>query len=84
MQSRIFDISLNQTTTQNLHLTKVSPACLFEYHVLSQADILLLIRMKDSLKEDSKEELYGEILKGIEKQQVVSEYLKCYRTLLNQ
>lgn len=67
MQERIFDIKLTPSITENYPLTKVSASSIFQYHTLSQHDLILLIKMKESLKEDIKAELYGEILLGVEK-----------------
>jgi hypothetical protein len=63
-------------------LAPVSAGTLFQYHLLSQDDLLLLVDMKEHLKEDSKAELYGEILSGIDRLANVREVMRCYLALL--
>lgn len=83
MQERIFDIRLPTSTTDRLRLSNVTAANIFQYHQLSQEDLLLLIDMKEYLKEDTKVDLYGEIFKGIDLLDNVKEVMNCYRALLN-
>lgn len=79
MQERIFDLRLPAPPADRPANAPVSAASLFQYHVLSQDDLLLLIDMKEYLKEDSKAELYREILEGIDRLTVVREVMHCYR-----
>ena len=44
---------------------------------------MLLIQMKNYLREEAKQELDREILSSIDKLQKVGDIMKCYRTLLN-
>ena len=83
MQERIFDIRLPSAALDRYRLSNVSAANIFQYHQLSQDDLLLLIEMKEYLKEDTKAELYGEIFKGIDLLTSVKEVMNCYRALLN-
>lgn len=82
MQERIFDLRLPAPSADRRPPAPVSAASLFQYHNLSQEDLLLLIDMKEHLKEDSKAELYGEILLGIDRLSNVREVLRCYKALL--
>lgn len=83
MQERIFDLRLPAPLAEHPANAPVSAASLFQYHVLSQDDLLLLIDMKEYLKEDSKAELYREILGGIDRLGTVREVMRCYRELLS-
>lgn len=83
MQERVFTLKVDPSTYQRASLTKVTAASLFRFHSLSEEDLLLLVEMKEYLKEDVKAELYGQILEGIEQLADVGEVMKCYRALLN-
>lgn len=83
MQERIFDIRLPTAAVDRYKLSNVTAANIFQYHQLSQDDLLLLIEMKEYLKEDTKVELYGEIFKGIDLLGQVKEVMNCYRAMLN-
>lgn len=54
MQERIFDIRLPAAQMDRYKLSNVTAANIFQYHHLSQDDLLLLIEMKEYLKEDIK------------------------------
>lgn len=83
MQERIFDLRLPAPSAERPANAPVSAASLFQYHLLTQDDLLLLIDMKEYLKEDSKAELYREILGGIDRLVNVREVMRCYRELLS-
>lgn len=50
MQERIFEIKLPALSNHKYKVNSVTAANIFEYHNLSQDDLLLLIEMKEYLK----------------------------------
>jgi hypothetical protein len=58
MQERVFDLKIPAPPAEHMANAPVSAASLFNYHSLVEDDLLLLIGMKEHLKEDSKAELY--------------------------
>ncbi len=59
MQERVFEIKLPLVGNEKYKVKNVSAANIFQFHQLSQEDLLLLIEMKEYLKPDTKVELYN-------------------------